>query len=130
MTATATAGAGPGAAWRLLLDATVRTEPAGVAMVVASVVAWMAAAALIPAILARAVDRGVVGGDSGALAVWSAALVGVSATEAAAGAVRHWYAVRTASGPPPGCASAWSPTCTTSTAPSTTAGRPASCSLA
>jgi len=81
-------------AWRLLVDATVRAEPTGVAMVVASGVVWMVAAALVPAILGRAIDRGVVGGDGRALAAWIAVFVAVAAVEAGAGAVRHWYATR------------------------------------
>ena len=47
-----------------------------------------------PLLVAQAIDDGVIGGDRTALYVWSAALVGLGAIEAATWGVRHFFAVR------------------------------------
>ncbi|MCI0688689.1 MAG: ABC transporter ATP-binding protein/permease [Sporichthyaceae bacterium] len=56
-------------------------------------VLWMPAQALIPAVLGKAIDEGLVGGDDAALVRWSIALVGLGALQAVAGTARHYYAV-------------------------------------
>ncbi|WP_395654152.1 ABC transporter ATP-binding protein [Phycicoccus elongatus] len=54
---------------------------------------WMVAQALIPATISQAIDQGIIAGDSGALWRWSAALLGLAALTALAGAARHQLAV-------------------------------------
>lgn len=56
-------------------------------------VAWMAAQALVPAAIGRALDRGIRTGDTGSLLAWAAALVGLAAATAASGVMRHRFAV-------------------------------------
>ncbi len=56
-------------------------------------VIWMVAQALIPATLAKAIDEGIIPGDTGALLRWSGALLGLAAVTALAGAARHQLAV-------------------------------------
>lgn len=56
-------------------------------------IVWMVAQALIPATISRAIDQGIIAGDSGALWRWSAALLGLAALTALAGAARHQMAV-------------------------------------
>jgi ABC-type multidrug transport system fused ATPase/permease subunit len=53
----------------------------------------MVAQALIPATISQAIDQGIIAGDSGALWRWSAALLGLAALTALAGAARHQMAV-------------------------------------
>jgi ABC-type multidrug transport system fused ATPase/permease subunit len=57
-------------------------------------VVWMVSQALFPAVMSRAIDDGIVGGDLGALLLWAAVLVGLVILSAASGAMRHKYAVR------------------------------------
>lgn len=54
--------------------------------------AWMAAAAVVPVVVSRAVDDGVVTGDRTALFGWLVALGGLAAIQLLAGAARHWLA--------------------------------------
>jgi ABC-type multidrug transport system fused ATPase/permease subunit len=56
-------------------------------------VAWMLAQAVLPALLGRAVDTGVAGGDTRALLGWSAAVAGLGCLSAYTGIMRHRFAV-------------------------------------
>ncbi len=55
---------------------------------------WMLATALIPAVVGRAVDAGVVHRDARALLLWSLAVLGLGGLSALVGNGRHWFAVR------------------------------------
>lgn len=67
--------------WRTLLVAT------------AFGVTWMGTQALFPAAISRAIDQGIVAHDSGRLWYWSGVLVALGLISAAAGTLRHRYAV-------------------------------------
>ena len=54
---------------------------------------WMLAQALAPALLGRAIDQGVTAKDTGALVLWSLALLGLGLLGALAGVLRHRAAV-------------------------------------
>ena len=54
---------------------------------------WMVAQALMPFAIGRAIEEGIVEGDNGALALWTVALLGLGATVAFCGVMRHRYAV-------------------------------------
>lgn len=54
---------------------------------------WMAAQAFIPAILGKAIDEGIAAGDGERLLQWTAALFAVGVVQAAAGIMRHRFAV-------------------------------------
>ena len=54
---------------------------------------WMGAQALMPFALGRAVGDGIADGDSSALALWTAVLLGLGLVQAAAGILRHRVAV-------------------------------------
>ena len=54
---------------------------------------WMLAQALAPALLGRAIDRGVVAKDTGDLVLWSFALLVLGLAGAIAGILRHRAAV-------------------------------------
>lgn len=54
---------------------------------------WMVAQALMPFALGRAVKEGIVDDDAGALAFWAGVLLGLGAVQAAAGVMRHRFAV-------------------------------------
>ncbi|MGI5167446.1 ABC transporter transmembrane domain-containing protein [Spirillospora sp. CA-253888] len=56
-------------------------------------VVWMLAQALMPAVIGRAIDQGLAAKDSGALALWAGALLGLAAVQAAAGVLRHRLSV-------------------------------------
>ncbi|MGN6131096.1 MAG: ABC transporter transmembrane domain-containing protein, partial [Nocardioidaceae bacterium] len=56
-------------------------------------VVWMVAQASIPAIIGRAIDQGVAGRDTGALVRWTMALLVLGLVQAAAGIMRHRFAV-------------------------------------
>jgi ABC-type multidrug transport system fused ATPase/permease subunit len=56
-------------------------------------VLWMLAQALIPFAIGRAIQLGIVEKDNHELAVWTLVLLGLGATQAAAGVMRHRYAV-------------------------------------
>lgn len=70
-------------------------------------VAWMAAQALVPAAIGRALDRGIRTGDTGSLLAWAAALVGLAAATAASGVMRHRFAVTNFSSPRPESYNCW-----------------------
>ena len=56
-------------------------------------VAWMVAQALMPFAIGRAIQTGIVEHDNHALAVWTLVLLGLGATQAVAGVMRHRCAV-------------------------------------
>ena len=56
-------------------------------------VVWMGALALVPALVGRAIDAGVAGGDSGGLLRWSGLILAAGLIGAAAGILRHRAAV-------------------------------------
>ncbi|MFC9972663.1 ABC transporter transmembrane domain-containing protein [Spirillospora sp. NPDC127200] len=56
-------------------------------------VVWMLAQALMPAVIGRAIDQGLAAEDSGALALWTGALLGLAVVQAAAGVLRHRLSV-------------------------------------
>ncbi len=56
-------------------------------------VLWMSCQAVVPYVLGRAVDEGVAGRDSDALLRWALVLLAIGALQAAAGVVRHRFAV-------------------------------------
>jgi ABC-type multidrug transport system fused ATPase/permease subunit len=56
-------------------------------------VLWMVSQALMPAAIGRAIQDGIVDDDSRALAIWALILLGLGATTAAAGVMRHRCAV-------------------------------------
>jgi ABC-type multidrug transport system fused ATPase/permease subunit len=56
-------------------------------------IVWMITQALMPAVIGHAIDSGVAGADAGALTAWSGMLLALGALQAAAGVVRHRYAV-------------------------------------
>ncbi|MFN8224387.1 MAG: ABC transporter ATP-binding protein [Gaiellales bacterium] len=57
-------------------------------------IVWMTTQALMPFTVGRGIDEGIVGGDHAALARWSLLLLGLGATQAVAGTLRHRYAVQ------------------------------------
>jgi len=56
-------------------------------------VLWMVAQALMPFAIGRAVEEGIVAHDNHALAEWTLILLGLGATQAVAGVMRHRFAV-------------------------------------
>jgi ABC-type multidrug transport system fused ATPase/permease subunit len=54
---------------------------------------WMLAQALMPFTIGRAIEDGIVEHDNRALAFWALGLLGLAATQAAAGIMRHRFAV-------------------------------------
>ena len=56
-------------------------------------VLWMVSQALIPATISRAIDEGIVAGDSTALTRWCLVLTGLALVTAGAGTLRHRMAV-------------------------------------
>jgi ABC-type multidrug transport system fused ATPase/permease subunit len=56
-------------------------------------VVWMVAQALIPFAIGRAIQLGIVESSNHELAVWTLIVLGLGATQAAAGVMRHRYAV-------------------------------------
>ena len=56
-------------------------------------VIWMVSQALMPAAIGRAIQNGIVADDNRALAEWALILLGLGATQAAAGVMRHRCAV-------------------------------------
>jgi ABC-type multidrug transport system fused ATPase/permease subunit len=66
-----------------------KTILAGMAMAVI----WMVAQALMPAVIGKAIDSGVIQRDTTALALWAGALLALGVLQATAGIVRHRLAV-------------------------------------
>jgi ABC-type multidrug transport system fused ATPase/permease subunit len=56
-------------------------------------VLWMVAQAFMPYAIGRAIQRGIVDHDNRALAIWTLTLLGLGATQAVAGVMRHRFAV-------------------------------------
>ena len=56
-------------------------------------VVWMVSQALMPAAIGKAIQTGIVDSDNRALVEWSLILLGLGATTAAAGVMRHRFAV-------------------------------------
>ncbi len=56
-------------------------------------IVWLVSQALFPAAMGKAIDDGIIGADPGSLVLWCAILVGLVVVSAAAGALRHKYAV-------------------------------------
>ncbi|MGC4941061.1 ABC transporter ATP-binding protein [Kribbella sp. DT2] len=54
---------------------------------------WMGAQAFVPAILGKAIDEGIAGGDTERLLEWTALLFAVGVVQALAGIMRHRFAV-------------------------------------
>ncbi|GAA1608662.1 ABC transporter ATP-binding protein [Kribbella sancticallisti] len=54
---------------------------------------WMGSQAFVPAILGRAIDEGIAGGDTERLLFWSSMLFAVGVLQALAGIMRHRFAV-------------------------------------
>lgn len=54
---------------------------------------WMVAQAVMPALIGRAIDDGIAERDTRDLAVWTGAMLGVGLLQAAAGIMRHRFAV-------------------------------------
>ncbi|WP_033346458.1 ABC transporter transmembrane domain-containing protein [Catenuloplanes japonicus] len=77
-------------AWRLLWWMVSRVRSKLAVSVLLGIV-WMCSAALAPALIGLAVDRGVTARDPGALATWSAAVLALGLVQAATGILRHRY---------------------------------------
>jgi ABC-type multidrug transport system fused ATPase/permease subunit len=56
-------------------------------------VVWMVAQAVMPAIIGRAIDRGVAARDTDALLAWAGLMLAIGLLQAAAGIMRHRFAV-------------------------------------
>ncbi len=56
-------------------------------------IVWMVSQALMPFTIGRAIENGIVDHDNRALALWTLVLLGLGATQAAAGIMRHRMAV-------------------------------------
>jgi ABC-type multidrug transport system fused ATPase/permease subunit len=56
-------------------------------------IVWMVGQALMPAAIGRAIDKGIAGHDTGQLLLWSGILFGLGVVQAAAGIMRHRFAV-------------------------------------
>ncbi len=54
---------------------------------------WMVAQSVMPAIIGKAIDQGVVADDAGKLWLWAGVLMGVGIIQASAGILRHRFAV-------------------------------------
>src|SRR5690606_31312306 len=56
-------------------------------------VVWMGAQAVMPAVLGRAIDRGVAARDPDQLLLWSGVMLAIGLVQALSGIVRHRFAV-------------------------------------
>ncbi len=81
------------AAWRFL-RAVVRSQSGGVAGAALSGLAWQIGAVAAPLIVARAIDHGILAGDSSTLRLWLLVLLCAGLLEVLAGASRHVFAIR------------------------------------
>jgi ATP-binding cassette subfamily B protein len=75
--------------WRLVVR-----ERRGVLGAIGGGLVWQAAAVATPLVVERAIDQGILPEDRRALLLWCGALVGLGFLEAAAGGVRHFFAIR------------------------------------
>ena len=69
----------------------VRTAWVPVAAAIVFAVVWMVCQALVPAVVGRAIDAGLIDRDGRALLIWSLVLAGVGVLQAAAGISRHRF---------------------------------------
>jgi ATP-binding cassette subfamily B protein len=81
------------AAWRYLWRLIVR-ERSGVLLAIAGGLLWQAAAVTAPLAVGQAIDQGVLPHDRRALVTWCVVLVALGVVEAAAGGMRHYFAIR------------------------------------
>ena len=81
------------AAWRFLGRLILR-ERRGVGGAVAGGLLWQGAAVVTPLVVERAIDDAILPRDRNALLLWCAALVVLGLVEAAAGGMRHFFAIR------------------------------------
>ncbi|MDG4828505.1 ABC transporter ATP-binding protein [Solwaraspora sp. WMMD1047] len=79
-------------ATRFLLWMAARIWPALTASVLFAIV-WMVSQALMPAAIGRAIDDGLTDRDRDALLAWGLVLLGLGATQAVSGIMRHRFAV-------------------------------------
>lgn len=56
-------------------------------------IVWMSSQAVIPAVIGRAIDRGIAARDTRELATWTGVLLAVGLVQAASGIMRHRFAV-------------------------------------
>ncbi|MGH3368981.1 MAG: ABC transporter transmembrane domain-containing protein, partial [Nocardioidaceae bacterium] len=56
-------------------------------------ITWMVAQAVMPAVIGRAIDQGVAARDTGALLTWTGVMLAIGLVQAAAGIMRHRFAV-------------------------------------
>ena len=56
-------------------------------------IVWMVSQAVMPAVVGRAIDEGVAARDTGALVFWTVTMFGIGVVQAAAGIIRHRFAV-------------------------------------
>ncbi|WP_460871052.1 ABC transporter ATP-binding protein [Nocardioides pakistanensis] len=56
-------------------------------------IVWMVAQAVMPAVIGRAIDEGIAAKDTGALVLWTGTMLGIGLVQAAAGIMRHRFAV-------------------------------------
>jgi ATP-binding cassette, subfamily B, bacterial len=75
--------------WRLVVR-----ERRGVLGAIAGGLVWQGAAVATPLVVGQAIDQGILPHDRNALLLWCGVLVGVGFFEAAAGGVRHFFAIR------------------------------------
>ncbi len=70
-----------------------RSQARGLFAAAAAGIVWMVAQALMPAVIGHAIDAGVTARDGGALASWTAVLLGLGVIQAGAGVLRHRLSV-------------------------------------
>ncbi len=70
-----------------------RIQARGLLAAACTGIVWMVAQALMPAVIGHAIDAGVTARDGGALARWTALLLGLGALQAGAGVLRHRFSV-------------------------------------
>src|SRR6266571_4968096 len=70
-----------------------RGQPRGLLAAACTGIVWMVAQALMPAVIGHAIDAGVTARDGGALARWTALLLGLGVLQAGAGVLRHRWSV-------------------------------------
>ncbi|HEX5771543.1 MAG TPA: ABC transporter ATP-binding protein [Nocardioidaceae bacterium] len=56
-------------------------------------IVWMVSQAVMPAVVGRAIDYGIAAKDTGALLTWTGVMLGIGLVQAAAGIMRHRFAV-------------------------------------
>jgi ABC-type multidrug transport system fused ATPase/permease subunit len=56
-------------------------------------VTWMVAQALLPAVMSRAIDEGIIAKNGSALVTWCLVILGLGLLSASTGVMRHWFSV-------------------------------------